>query len=289
MPNSTPNTARISPASPPGNTDGGQWTDGGSGGAATASNAGAVGNEEPGGSEGSVRSFIDTSTGERIDTTSRDGTQIVERFALDGSLSGRTIRNEDGSAVESEYRDQYEPGDWNERHVLTTPEGERFWVTNFGDTQHFTTGDDGEILVGSSQWTASGPEGRYQRVFAPAAPVVGEVLTIFGGLAAVSGPENVPVLGLNAYGYEPGEFSASWVGTKTRDDVEKACPKFGEVQQRTDIAAETIKMTGGYFGPAAYGSLVHAHLASQIRALADPNFRAEVSYLKLKEENPTDY
>jgi hypothetical protein len=70
-----------------------------------------------------------------------------------------------------------------------------------------------------------------------------------------------------------------------RDKVDAACPRLGEVQKRTDVAADAIRRGGRYFPPAEFGTAVHTNLKQQISDLHDPNFRAEVSYVKNEEEN----
>lgn len=70
----------------------------------------------------------------------------------------------------------------------------------------------------------------------------------------------------------------------TREETDIACPRHGEVQSRTDEAADTVRREGNYFTAAQFGTAVHKNLESQIKALDDPNFRAEVSISKTREE-----
>jgi hypothetical protein len=70
------------------------------------------------------------------------------------------------------------------------------------------------------------------------------------------------------------------VGTRTREEVNAACPRHEEVQSRTDLAVTTIQQLGGYRDAATYGTLVHKNLELQIKNLRDPDFVAERSFLK---------
>ena len=63
-----------------------------------------------------------------------------------------------------------------------------------------------------------------------------------------------------------------------------ACPRHEEVQSRTDLAAETIRQLGGYQNAAVYGTRVHKNLEIQIANLRDPNFVAERSLLKSRDD-----
>jgi hypothetical protein len=74
------------------------------------------------------------------------------------------------------------------------------------------------------------------------------------------------------------------IGRLTRNEVDAACPRHGEVQSRTDEAAERVRREGNYTGAADYGTKVHVDLKRQIDDLEDPNFRAEVSAIKSRVE-----
>jgi hypothetical protein len=79
---------------------------------------------------------------------------------------------------------------------------------------------------------------------------------------------------------------ATWVGRLTREETDAACPRHGEVQDRTDAAAELAKREGNYVTASQYGTQVHTNLKDQIDALDDGNFVAERSYIK---SNIEDY
>ncbi|MBL8568735.1 MAG: hypothetical protein JNK84_06580 [Phreatobacter sp.] len=77
----------------------------------------------------------------------------------------------------------------------------------------------------------------------------------------------------------------SFVGQLTREQVEQACPRLPEVQERTDIAADAFAGDRFWVSPQRYGTAVHTHLKHQIDGLNDPKFRAEMSLLKAEEAN----
>jgi len=69
-----------------------------------------------------------------------------------------------------------------------------------------------------------------------------------------------------------------------RDETKRNCPRLEEVQSRTNVAAEIVSQTRPGLPPAEYGTAVHENLKQQIRTLDDPNFKAEVSFLKGNED-----
>ena len=81
-----------------------------------------------------------------------------------------------------------------------------------------------------------------------------------------------------------GTFDFSGVRQLDRDEVDVACPRLGEVQARTDVAAEAVKSNGGALSPQQYGTAVHLNLRDQIKDLDDPSLLAEKSLLKTKAE-----
>jgi hypothetical protein len=113
-------------------------------------------------------------------------------------------------------------------------------------------------------------------------------VAFFTWLSERNGRNSQAIITFNASEFKPdgrGELDLSDVKLLERDKVDAACPRLGEVQDRTDVAAEAVRGSGRYFPPAEFGTAVHTNLKMQIEALDDPNFRAEVSYVKNKEEN----
>ena len=113
-------------------------------------------------------------------------------------------------------------------------------------------------------------------------------LAFYTWLSARNGRDSQAVITFNASEFKPdgrGELDLSDVKLLDRDKVDAACPRLGEVQERTDRAADAIRRSGRYLPPAEFGTAVHTNLKQQITDLRDPNFRAEISYVKNQEEN----
>lgn len=107
-------------------------------------------------------------------------------------------------------------------------------------------------------------------------------------LSARNGPDSRAIITFQANEFKPdgrGELDLSDVKLLDRDKVDAACPRLGEVQNRTDVASETVKHSRGELPPAEFGTAVHTNLKRQINELHDPDLRAEVSYLKSQEED----
>jgi len=143
------------------------------------------------------------------------------------------------------------------------------------------------------QWTSIGGEDSdsesfedlVQPVFAPAVPpviaAVEAALALFAGLSALNNRDSRAIFEFNARGYDRDGDPSDFVNSRvlTRDQVDSECPRLNEVQQRTDFAAASVNR-GDYARASEYGTAVHKNLADQIKALNDPNFRAEISMLK---------
>src|SRR5262245_31473831 len=57
-----------------------------------------------------------------------------------------------------------------------------------------------------------------------------------------------------------GELDLDDIKLLDRDKVDAACPRLGEVQERTDLAAEVVSRTHGYLSPTEFGTAVHTNL-----------------------------
>lgn len=112
----------------------------------------------------------------------------------------------------------------------------------------------------------------------------------FGQWSGQNEPNKQAVLAFTAIEYTPsGTISNIKADARKldREEVNELCPRFEEVQERTDFAASTVSAIGIDGNPmkaAQYGTAVHSNLKNQIEALGNPNFRAEVSAVKGKEE-----
>lgn len=214
---------------------------------------------------------------------------VVSDRRSDGSLAQELVFNRDGSTIHSEYAT---PGDnlgWDERHTVVTSGGDRIRFERSGETQTITDANTGEVL-GRSTWGESGPEpeARLQPAFVgPAAPATIEAgAALYVWLSNRNGPDSTAVLSFRADEFKPGEApqaTPEWVGTRTRDETNAACPRHEEVQSRTDDVADRVRREGNYWSATEYGTKVHTALKKDIEALGDPNFRAEASFIKSEE------
>ncbi|MET0605310.1 MAG: hypothetical protein ABWZ80_02540 [Beijerinckiaceae bacterium] len=69
----------------------------------------------------------------------------------------------------------------------------------------------------------------------------------------------------------------------TRDEVNAACPRYEEVQRRLDAIVDAVRSDNPLLSGANFGTRVHARLEAEIKTLADPNLKSEVSVLKGEE------
>ncbi len=237
-----------------------------------------------------VRSIETDKTGEASWST------VVSDRRADNSLAQEMVFNRDGSTIHSEYGT---PGDdlgWDERHTVVTGAGDRIRFERSGDTQTIADANTGEVLARST-WGESGPEpeARLQPAFlGPAAPATIEAgAALYVWLSNRNGPDSTAVLSFRADEFKPGETpqaTPEWVGTRTRDETNAACPRHEEVQSLTDDVADRVRREGNYWTAQQYGTRVHAQLASDVRGLGDPNLRAEVSLMKTAmETGPAHY
>jgi hypothetical protein len=112
-------------------------------------------------------------------------------------------------------------------------------------------------------------------------------LALYTWLSTRNGSDKQAIISFDAREFRPdgrGELDLDDVKLLDRDKLEAACPRLGEVQERTDLAAEVVRRSRANLPPAEFGTAVHTNLKRQIENLHDPNFRAEVSYVKSIEE-----
>jgi hypothetical protein len=230
-----------------------------------------------------------------INSLSEDATwdRVVGGYDDTGDLIEQTVFNRDGSTIRSEFAGA---DAWDERHTVTTATGSRLSFETAGDTQTIADSETGDV-VGRSTWTSAGPEpdASLQLARAPGsdpAVVIRKTIeaaaALYVWLSAGNDSGSTATFALNANEFKPGELpsaNAIWVGRRSKDEVDAACPRHGEVQWRTDDAADTITREGNYLTASQYGTAVHKHLEQQIKSLYDPSFRAEVSLTKTSEES----
>ena len=227
------------------------------------------------------------------DTTGNEPWEhVVRDRRADGSLAQELVFNRDGSTIHSEFARAGDGLAWDERHTVVTTSGERILFETAGEVQTIADANSGDVL-GASRWTDAGPEpeATLQPVFDPrgyaAAKTVEAAAALWVWLSTRNDADGSAVLAFKADDYRPGEAPAatpSWAGRLPRDETDAACPRHTEVQSRTDDAADTVRREGNYWTAAEYGTRVHKNLERQIKFLDDPNFVAEQSMSKVREE-----
>lgn len=150
---------------------------------------------------------------------------------------------------------------------------------------------------GGGQWAGgtgaggnSGPASLRAPSRGPAQRALQAALALFAGLSAQNRPGRHAVANFNASEFVPSDASslvATRVRALDRDEVNDACPRFGEVQSRVDAAAERANSNGPWFSAQNRGTAIHQDVKRQIEALKDENFKAEVS--RLKSGDDTNY
>ena len=163
---------------------------------------------------------------------------IVSDRRSDNSLAQEMVFNRDGSTIHSEYA---APGDglgWDERHTIVTSDGDRIRFERSGDMQTITDANTGEVL-GRSTWERSGPEpeATLQPAFVgPAAPATIEAgAALYVWLSGRNGPDSTAIM---SFEYVPGEATQAkpdWVGARTRDETNDACPRHEEVHSSLSL------------------------------------------------------
>lgn len=161
--------------------------------------------------------------------------------------------------------------------------------------------------TGGGQWTSGADEGTDDGARDPLLEDVrmpggggGGGATIFTALTALflelskrNSDSQTAILEFNAR-----EFAASdsrdtppaFVSVLTREQTDAYCPRQAEVQETTSRIAADEKEKGHFTSARDYGTLVHRRLAEEIngsggyRQPRDPDFRAEVSFIKSIEE-----
>lgn len=300
------------PRVPAGQPGGGQWTSGGPG-AAFGPQTPPDGQTDTGqGGFGGRRQDLwpaDRPTGLVQDTTGqRSWESFTTTRRADGSIAQQWVINRDGSKIFSEFSAPGSTDGWDQRRTVFLPDGNAITYETSGNIQTIKD-STGQTLV-RSVWGPDGPQSdtvvqtvqlRRPLREPPLAPFPGppdrppledlkrSAVVLFTWLAAQAQGDSNAVLGFPGHEYRPNPADPSgaplWVDERTDDEIRAVCPRYDEVQWRTNIAAAAVDAEGGKdLTPQKYGTAVHAELAQNIRALNDPNFRAEVSLIKSTRE-----
>ena len=282
--NFNPNQPRL----PAGNPDGGRWTRvGGTGGGARRRNPPPSETEpgRPGDPTGN-----DAAGGQPRDSEATSDGWTVIGARTDGVVREETVYHRDGSAIRAEVSASPLTTGWDERYTVIGPDGTILTFQNRG--RHQQVFDSNASLIAESTWSARGAttEPAIQPVYAvPLVTATVELgLTLFTWLSTRNTPDRQAVIAFSAREFRPNASAIpelAYVGYLSRDEVEEACPRLGEVQIRTDDAVETVRRRGALdLSPTQFGTAVHMALKKQVDALGDPDFRAEVSALKNLDE-----
>ena len=122
------------PRVPAGQSTGGQWTD----------------------ADGSA---VDGAPQRKIvrDTSGQEAWNFYyNMYRPDGSLAEQVVFNRDRSRIISEFNESGDADDWDERHTVITPDGNKVTFETNGDTQ--TVYDADGRALSESKWTEHGPE-----------------------------------------------------------------------------------------------------------------------------------
>lgn len=268
------------PRVPAGQSTGGQWTD----------------------ADGSA---VDGAPQRKIvrDTSGQEAWNFYyNMYRPDGSLAEQVVFNRDRSRIISEFNESGDADDWDERHTVITPDGNKVTFETNGDTQ--TVYDADGRALSESKWTEHGPEAQaiVQPAYAggvrlAAKKALEAALALLPWLSTRNSRDGTAVLSFAADVYRPGianEEPAVWVGRLTEEELKKACQKHGDVQAFTDKAAADARTERKDWRPSAFGTEVHKRVAHDVNGRSDeppfdyrspdkpkdPNFRAEYSALK---------
>jgi hypothetical protein len=119
-------------------------------------------------------------------------------------------------------------------------------------------------------------------------------LALYAALSAQNTPEQRTVFDFNAREFlrDPqAALDPKNVKQLAQRDVENACTKLHDLQQRTDRIAGTVRADAPYLNARQFGTAVHTRIAHEINeprrpdgSPKDPDYRAEVSYWKMEED-----
>lgn len=272
---------------PAGNPDGGQWTGGGGGGGGSALDLGlGLGAGDFGDLVGPAAGLVPTGA----PAGDEPWTSYAESFHDDGSLASTGVSHRDGSRIYSEYAKPGEASDWDERHTVTLPTGEKVTFETSGRTQTIREGGPDGRVLSKSTWEPGGPEPEAfaQQAFVDelakrAATATGTLL--FGWLSSDNGRGGQQtVMGFVPRDYRPirneGKIDLNFVGKLSNEEAESACRRIADVQEAADRATQAAGHPNQFPSMQAYGRDIHRRFEKFILDLNDPNLRPEPSFLR---------
>jgi len=277
------------PRVPAGNPHGGEWT--------------RVGDSRQPGSirpADTTTESADTSRARLQRTVVRDESgketweAVVTARRTDGSIAEQNVINRDGSHIRFEFASASDDASFDSRHTVVGVDGSLLTFENAGPSQLISDGA-GELFA-QVLWVPEGPDIEIYRpdLLGPNGVGVGGGIVIptlmglglglYNWLSSTEDTDQHTVALFSAREYVRGagaDFVLGSVRRLERDEVDDFCPRYGEVQARTDEAVETVRRRGALdLTPQAFGTAVHLRLKQQIDALDDPDLLAEVSLLK---------
>ena len=270
------------PRVPAGSPEGGQWGSGGGNGEAGDANALGI----------SLPSFAATDFDPIWST-------ISEGWSEDGSVFERTVADNAGNRIRSEYAASRAAG-FDQRQTVIQPGRPAVSFETTDDLQSiYLGGPDGE-LAARTVWTPDGPDpdATVQPAFAPLLPAAGATIVtggaiLFGWQSQSNGIDGQQaIMGFNAREYrardsQTGEAKLGFVGRVTQKEAELACRRLPDVMGFADRAADAAGSPDLYSSLAVYGTAVHSRFKEYVLDRHDRYFRAEESFLKKVEEGAT--
>jgi hypothetical protein len=174
-------------------------------------------------------------------------------------------------------------------------------IDHDGDRNHYNPNQP-RVPAGhqnGGQWTDGNhePDTKVQLAFAGPGPlpiairraIQGGLLALYAHLSRLNTRYYRTVIeaearGIYREGAPGGEFDVKNVQVLTQQQVKNACKRVGEIQDLTDSAVTTVKATGKPMSASQYGTEIHTQVANAIGMAADPNFKAELSLVKMADE-----
>jgi hypothetical protein len=287
------------PRIPPGNSDGGQWTDGGGG--RPSSNA--------------PRSQPRSDSSTRDIEPSSDWRQVRREALVDGS-GERTIHEaDDGARITTERRKGLVTGAETVRYIVQSPEDGSLVVDQDRDGTYRIYGAEGQ-LIAAARWGPNGPEPvavpqlAHHLTLRPTpmpppmpglrdgARSLGELIqrraqvwflavqlytqlaqSQLGGQAIISFRFKAKEFG----GSRAQSQTLEFVGSASEEDIERVCPSYGEVRNKTTEFANELRPL--YSGrPQAFGTAVHTVINQYVKDQNRDGFKSEQSITKSIQE-----
>ena len=110
-------------------------------------------------------------------------------------------------------------------------------------------------------------------------------LGLYNEAAERNGRNQQAIIEFRAAQYGRKTVDVTLVKTLSRVEVGQLCERFGEVQDLTDNAVAAVRSSGAVLSAQQFGTAVHAKLKADIDGRGDDYLKAEVSFLKGREDD----